>query len=223
MNKTLERIRLTTNDIFASSEPKLPVPSMDWKRKLEALEAASLTTQRDKMLLDMRAWQAEKMGFTKVTVPEAVTMLMGQPPTHETTVKDESRRQVLEWMYCHHEDKAVEGDECTWVDQPHQYYRMEKGSLWHVPPFARKEAWRVQYGMLNYLRREIPHGVVLRLLECKALKLFNAFQVLAPMDAWLTDADIDPIIIGEIWEKPRGKNTSGREERFFVAQWGQKP
>lgn len=212
----LSQVIKETDLVFEAPGLKVPEPSLDWKRKLEALEEACLPVQRAKLLMDMRSWQAEQMGLKKMSVPEAVKLLMGEAHTGQ---EDAEQRHTLEWMYCHHEDKVFEGSACTWGSKPMQYYKTEKHGLWHMPPFAKKEKWRCQYGMFNYLKRDVPYGVVLRLIECKKTKLFNAFQVLAPMDAWLTDADIDPIILGAIWEKPPGGNTSGREQLFFVAQW----
>jgi hypothetical protein len=213
----LEEVIKSTNDLFTGSlDMKVPEPSADWKRKLEALEEATLPTHRAKLLLDLRTWQAAAIGFRQVTTEQCVEMLMGEPHTH---VYETSIKHRLEWAYCHHDDTIEQGEECEWSNNCTQYAKMEKRGFWHLPPFSKKEVWRCQKGMFNYLRREIPYGVVLRLIECKKLKLFNAFQVIAPMDAWLTDAEIDPIIVGEIWEKPIGQHTSGRENYFFIAQW----
>jgi hypothetical protein len=76
---------------------------------------------------------------------------------------------------------------------------------------------------LDYLKREIPYGVVLRINECKQLKLFNAFSVLAPMEAWEKKTDIDPIVVATIWELPlnneKKRASAGQVAHFFLAQW----
>jgi hypothetical protein len=93
-----------------------------------------------------------------------------------------------------------------------------------MPPFSKVKVWSVQFGKLNYLKRDIPYGVVLRINECKELKLFNVFQVLAPMEAWEKKTDIDPIVVASIWEMPpkideKSGRTAGQVAHFFLAQW----
>ena len=92
-----------------------------------------------------------------------------------------------------------------------------------MPPFAKTEKWRCRFGKLDYLKRDIPYGVVLRIQEVKELKLFNVFHVLAPIEAWERKTDIDPIVVATIWELPPNKDgaykTAGQVAHFFLAQW----
>jgi len=78
-------------------------------------------------------------------------------------------------------------------------------------------------GKLDYLKREIPYGVVLRINEIKKLNLFNVFNVIAPIEAWERKTDHDPIVMATIWEIEYNPNSEDRSAgdiaHFFVAQW----
>jgi hypothetical protein len=100
---------------------------------------------------------------------------------------------------------------------------VEKKGLWYYPPFGKVTKWEVHSGKLDYLKREIPYGVVLRINKLKELKLFNAFGAVAPKEAWWSQKEIDPIIFGAIWEMPpddQGKiTTAGNSKLYFIAKW----
>lgn len=99
---------------------------------------------------------------------------------------------------------------------------MDKCNSWYLPPFKKKEVWRVRFGKLNYLKRDIPYGVVLRMNEVKKLKLFNVFNVMAPIEAWERKTDIDPIVVATIWElikDEHGDRIAGQVAHYFLAQW----
>ena len=208
-----------TNKIFEQSEVKVPEPSPDWKRKIEALEEAKLVNQRAALIFDMRCWQAEQMGFKRIRSNNLVEMLMGSKHTEETSGTE---RQTYEWIYHHFQDKCFE--KSNWGGVPEIFIRKEKRGLWFLPPFSKQEVWRCQFGKLDYLKRQIPYGVVLRILEVKKMKLFNAFNVIAPMEAWIRETDIDPIVVSTIWELPppmpnQQGESAGQVAHFFLAQW----
>ena len=121
--------------------------------------------------------------------------------------------QTYEWVYNHHKDKV----ETNWNGQPTDYF-LKKG-------FLRKKVWQCRLGRLDYLTIPLPYGVVLRINELKERKFFNAFNVLAPIDAWMEEpkAQIDPIVVGTIWEMPIDYEgwcgTAGETNHFFIAQW----
>ena len=198
----------------------LPKPSFQWERKLEALEEANLWKQRQVAIFDMRCEQAEILGFQHVDSFEMVEMLMGQPHTNTEEVGE---RQKYEWVYNHHTDKDITSD--GWGGKPMDYFRMERTGLWFWPPFSKTEIWRCRLGKLNYLKREIPYGVNLKIIELKKLKLFNCFNIFAPIEAWENKTDIDPILVATIWQVTSNKdennhyNTAGSSAHFFVAQW----
>jgi hypothetical protein len=218
---TLTEVKEKTEQIFEGEiglkELKIPEPTVLWKDKLEALEEAHLESQRRALVFKMRCWQAQQLGFQEIHSSTLVEMLMGSKHTSLTYGKD---RQVYEWVYDHHEDEVAINTQ--WGGQPAIFNRHERRS-WFLPPFSKKLSWQCQFGKLDYLKREIPYGVVLRLNELKDLKLFNCFNVLAPMEAWEKKTDIDPILVATIWEMPQKKENEGQQAgevaHFFVAQW----
>ena len=220
---TLTEVKTKTQDVFENESGlkklTLPEPPIIWKDKLEALSKSDLVSHRESLIFDMRCWQAEQLGFQKVDSSNLVQMLMGN---HHTETADGETRQNYEWQYNHHDDVVVDKDK-TWGGKATIFRRFERG-LWHYPPFSKIMTWECQFGKLDYLKREIPYGVVLRINECKELKLFNVFNVLAPKEAWERKTDIDPIVIASIWEMPSPKEkdesrTAGQVAHFFLAQW----
>jgi hypothetical protein len=213
--QTLEQIATSTLPIFENKELVLPEPPVRFKDQLAALDEASLPRQRTACLFEMRQWQAKEMGFVEIAISEIVAMLMGES---HTDYKDGETHKI-EWVYNHHNDEVSK----TWTSKTGIYYRMEKKGLWHLPPFAKRVKWEVQHGRLDYIKRELPYGVVLRINELKKLKLFNSFAIVAPMAAWLKQSDIDPIVIANIYQIPaddKGDYTNaGNIASYFVAKW----
>lgn len=216
---TLTEVREKTSDIFENEmgckDLVVPVPPTIWKDKLEAFEDNKLISQKTSLIFDMRCWQAKEMGFFQIDFPEMVEMLMGQKHTNVIEGKD---RQNYEWTYNHHDDVLLGNN---WGSVPTIFQRITREGFWHLPPFSKKLVWECQFGKLNYLKRVIPYGVVLRMEECKKTKLFNCFNVLAPMEAWVKKTDIDPIVVATIWELSQNDNimTVGQAAHFFLAQW----
>jgi hypothetical protein len=220
MTLVLADIKQATDSAFEKDPMTVPTPPVIWKDRLEALDGANLAKQRAACLFDMRKWQAEKMGFKQVNSDDLVTMLMGEPFT-ESDSAPESERQTYEWAYDHHHDCTLGKD---WGGLPHIWRRRERKGKWCFPPFTKTTIWEVQFGKLDYLKRDIPYGVVLRINETKTLKLFNAFNVMAPMEAWRRKTDIDPIVVASIWELPprddgKPANSAGQVSHYFLAQW----
>jgi hypothetical protein len=219
---TLTEVKSKTDHIFECmkvTQERVPVPPQIWNDKLEALTEAKLDQHRSALIFDMRKWQAKEMGFEEISSSTMVKMLMGE----EHTETDEGERQVYEWCYDHHDDVVLDKKE-NWGGKSTIFNRVVRKGLWYMPPFSKVKVWSVQFGKLNYLKRDIPYGVVLRINECKELKLFNVFQVLAPMEAWEKKTDIDPIVVASIWEMPpkideKSGRTAGQVAHFFLAQW----
>lgn len=217
----LEEVKQKTDSVFGQDELVVPEPSHHWRRKLEALEEARLPKQRAAAIFDMRCEQAKMLGFEQIEMEQMVEMLMGEPHTDHNERTD-LQRQNHEWFYNHHTGVILEGNACNWGGHPHDYFRLERKSRWYLPPFSKHETWRCRFGKLDYLKRDIPYGVVLRIQEVKKLNLFNVFNVLAPQDAWERKTDIDPIVTATIWEIPpvdKGNATAGQAAHFFLAQW----
>lgn len=222
----LQDVKSATSNIFDGEmglkELKVPVPPTIWKDKLDALEEAKLINQRESMIFDMRKWQAKEMGFVEVNSNDMVKMLMGD---FHTETDDGPTRQDHEWAYNHHEDEMLSNN---WGGKPTIFKRVVRDGLWSMPPFVKRLKWECHHGKLDYLKREIPYGVVLRINECKQLKLFNVFSVFAPKEAWEKKTDIDPIVVATIWELPskvdektkeRTRTNAGQVAHYFLAQW----
>jgi len=208
------------NDLFSDEDSiNLELPEMGevWRRKLEAYDDAGLLTQKEQCIMEMRCEQVKKLGFEEVTVEQCIEMIMGEP---HTDIRENDRRTVCEWYYNHHIDEL--GTSSNWGGVPDVYVRKDSGEKFWKPPFVKKEIWAAKADKLNELQREIPYGVALRIAELKKAKVFNAFSVVAPMEAFKDRTEIDPIVIGEIWEFPLENgvyNRSGKEKCFLVAQW----
>jgi hypothetical protein len=216
---TLSETKSKTDSIFENTLV-LPKPPQIWHDKLEALTEAKLDQQRSALIFDMRKWQAKELGFEEISSSEMVKMLMGEEHTETDEGKD---RHSYEWCYDHHLDIVLDKKD-NWGGNPTIFNRVVRKGLWYVPPFSKVKVWSVQFGKLDYLKREIPYGVILKINECKALKLFNVFNVLAPMEAWEKKTDIDPIVVATIWEMPpkvNGKDSriAGQVAHYFLAQW----
>lgn len=218
----LEDLKVATTAIFDGEaglkEFKVPVPPTIWRDKLAALEEASLENQRTSLIFDMRKWQAKEMGFKEISSNDLVKMLMGDAHTESEEGKT---RQNHEWAYDHHVDELLGKD---WGSNPIIFRRIVREGFWSLPPFSKKLKWECHWGRLDHLKREIPYGVILRINECKQLKLFNCFNVLAPKEAWEIKTDIDPIVVATIWElppkkDPKASRQAGQVAHFFLAQW----
>lgn len=197
----------------------IPEPAILWKDKLDALKTQNLQQQYERCLMDMRIEQVKMMGFQPITVDESVEILMGEKHTHRIETKD---RHVYEWVYNHHNDQIITGRDCSWGSLATDYFLAKKIKPWYLPPFCTKEIWRCRFGKIDYLERDIPYGVILRINELKELKIFNCFSIVAPIEAWQHKTDIDPIVLGFIWEMPVTGNEyskAGDTQAFFIAQW----
>jgi hypothetical protein len=165
----------------------------------------------------MRKWQASQLGFKEVENEDLPKMLMGKDFTDQEEAKE---RQNYEWAYNHHTNELLNN---TWGGPPTIWHRKTKIGLWFLPPFGKQLIWTVQMGKLDYLKREIPYGVILRINECKKTKLFNCFNVIAPLEAWQQKTTIDPIVVATIWELPpddkSDTKSAGNTAHYFLAQW----
>jgi hypothetical protein len=211
---TLEQCVNETEPIF-ENELTIPEAPVKFKDQIDSLDEANLPRQKSACIYAMRRWQAEKMGFKEFTVAELVEMLMGEPHNN----KKDGEKHNIEWVYEHHNDKV-----CTsWHRTAMIYYRVEKKGFWYLPPFAKQVKWEVQHGSLDYLKREIPYGVVLKINELKKLKFFNSFSIVAPMEAWWKQKDIDPIVIAHLYQIPpddKGEySNAGELTNHFIAKW----
>lgn len=217
MTEKLIQVLEVANDVCGSSI-QLPPPPPDQIRRLEALRAAGLQIKAADCLFGIRCQQARELGFCDFSPEEVVEMLMGEPHTHT----DYGIKHFHEYVFDHHSGQESLGEQCRWDYRTELYTRKVRSRL------RTTTAWECIHGGLDYLAGEIPYGIVLRLNELKAAKLFNAFSVVAPAAAFRTPEEIDPILIGQIWTLPPLRNKSGEIEitgsgeikNFVLASWG---
>jgi hypothetical protein len=211
---TLEQTVVETASIF-EKELVIPIAPIKFKDQIEALEQSNLPRQRSACIHDMRRWQAKEMGFKELTDASMIEMLMGESHTDHKN----GDKHKIEWLYNHHTGNVG----TTWTSVATIYYRQERAGAWHLPPFAKQIKWEVQDGKLDYLKREIPYGVILKINELKNLKIFNSFGVMAPKDAWFTQKEIDPIVYGLIYQLPPDDENNhtavGSISQYFIAKW----
>lgn len=211
---TLEEIVNETAPIFESSLT-LPEPPIKFKDQIEALEKANLPRQKAAAIYDMRKWQVEKLGLKELGISDAVKILMGQ----QHTAHRDGDKHKIEYVYNHHTGQI----ENAWTGTATIYYRKERIHPWYKPPFIKQIIWECQSGKLDYLKREIPYGVILKINELKELGIFNSFSAVAPIEAWWKQKDIDPIVLGHLWQLPPdddGKySQTGFATTFFIAKW----
>lgn len=219
---TLAELKAKGEQVFVEDQKlAIPDPGIHWRDKLEALKESNLQQQYERCLFEMRVEQVTLMAFQPFTIAELTEIIMGE---EHTDIEDAKNHQSYEWMYNHHTGTILSGDGCGWGGTAEDFYLMRKESPWYLPPFCKKEVWRCRFGKLDYLERQIPFGVVLKINELKDLKVFNCFNVLAPKEAWEHQTDIDPIVVGSIWELPmnekkKRQTKAGDVQHFFIAQW----
>jgi len=213
----LTEVKERTDKIFEKGLSVVPNSDFftDYQRKVEAYKEACLEFQTEDVLFELRCKQAEELGFESYSHRELVKMLTGEYP--DSGFKEGRERQVHEYFYQHYDDKELKGSDCTWGSRPIKYSKTERKFL------KKNTKWTIQVGKLNYLRKTIPYGVVLKINELKKLKLFNSFEVLAPIELWEKDIpDIDPIVcaqISSIIRRPNGRMGSDKNKNYFIAQW----
>ena len=187
--------------------------SPDWQRRLDVYKEAGLDYQLESVIFEMRCERAKSLGFQEVELPDLVELIMGEPSTsHRLGIE----KQKYEYFYEHDVNKILTGEDCTWSNNATDYFRVEKFRL------KSRKRWTCRFGRLNYLRKTIPYGVVLKIQEVKKLKLFNNFNVVAPIECWEKDIEIiDPILTASIglMKKTDDNKTITQSKYYFIAKW----
>jgi hypothetical protein len=180
----------------------------------------------------MRRWQARTIGFREVKPESVVELMMGHTPNKSN--HSSGNQQFYEWVYNHHTKEHLVGTKCNWGAVPYQWWRVHRKGLFEWFPLSQEEEWRVQIGKINYLKDELPHSIVLKILRVKRLNLFNCFDIIAPMRYWKGSAKVErtiyqlvpPVLIGTIWEMPPGEfgssnrwGKTGKMCHFFLGEW----
>jgi len=79
-------------------------------------------------------------------------------------------------------------------------------------------------GPLNYLKSKMPRSVMASIAECKENKIFHTVLGMAPTVLWSVPANIDPLVMGVIFENPSIETQNvmpGRNNAafYFLAKW----
>lgn len=79
-------------------------------------------------------------------------------------------------------------------------------------------------GPLNYLKSKMPRSVMASIAECKENKIFHTVLGMAPTELWSEPANIDPLVMGVIFEDPSSEVQNVTPERnsaafYFLAKW----
>lgn len=191
-----------TNEIF---NKRLTLPR-DLSKEHEIADAKYKGDKISK-IFHYRCWQARVLGFKDLFLREFVQSYMGESCNFDY---GDSEKTCYDWMYNHH-TKKIEKDK--WCRHQQFFIKYEKKGLFAWPPFFNQTQWRCRFAKLNDLEMEFPDNVILKIMEVKALKLFNVFHAIQAVDP-----EKDPIILGTIWQLPEDKKV-GSARHFFICDW----
>jgi hypothetical protein len=203
----IDELVCKTNEVFTNPITVLPAIKAEVADRIKTYRDAGLVKQASQQEYLARCEQAQALGFIKITMPEIVNILRpeyrgGSP--YEISGQDRGHRSRLEYFL------ARNGLSCS-DDVYWNFADWHPGGTWF-----QWDALRVRTGPLDSLKMPIPYGVVLRVQELKALKLFNLFSVHAPIELFRNSEvrrDNDPVVTASICD-PEHKETL-----FFVAKW----
>lgn len=209
---------------------KLPEGSAEIRKQLEELRKLNCPDQLRLPIFRLRCEQAEELGFPKVTVEEAVKMLMNGVPA--TNFGNGVGTYTHEYFYNH----MLGSISTTWAQPPVDYTRIVK-PRWDQAPFSEDvrgktpSQWTVRFGPISGLNVEIPYAIALKINALKELNLFNCFNVVAPfapVNLWKeTDKEKppqpvirnrDPVLMGTIYDLDKD-NKIVETQRYFIAKW----
>lgn len=194
---SIQEMAIHTDEILSSVVPELPQIVRD---RLTSLSDANLKNQFNALFYESRCWQAEKMGFNKITLEEMFEAITGLKVNCKPVVEG---WQTYEWFQSPTFERS-------------NNYSMSPTILSYKKHLLSRKV-TCKFGCLDYLKKDIPYGVVLKMADAKELKLFNAFHVMAPLECWLENNPvIDPIVVATILD---GNNSNRKETHYFLAQW----
>jgi hypothetical protein len=152
-----------------------------------------------------RIWQARKMGFVRVSTDDLSYLCYGLAHNRVSECKNSI---AYDWAYNHFKD-----EEMKWFSNPKFYCYYRKHGLIHWPPFQSELVGSFKVRTLNELDYNIPEKVIYRILQTKAIKLFNVYEVVEPIVPKRF-----PFVIAQIWELPYPLK-KGKVASFFLSEW----
>jgi hypothetical protein len=94
---------------------------------------------------------------------------------------------------------------------------------WWLPPFNKVAKWHIRLGKIGYVKRQMPHGLALRIHDMKQLKIFNVFSYLGPVESYEKDMHLKGVVTGDVWELPPNAEGNHKEsgdcQRYYIGTW----
>jgi len=198
-----------TAEIF-KKDFKLPVDER-WQKDIDTERWLSIKAVK---VYRYRIWQLEKMGFVALDPEELIRVLYGNKHNFR---QPSSKGVRYEYVYNH---LRMRQESKKWLFKSEKYSRYERQGLFHWPPYKKKLIWSCNFCNLPELKDDIPPGAMLKILRCKALKTFNSFHAIDPIEPKAC-----PVFIGSVWELPPNfennsttYNKAGATSHFFLSE-----
>jgi len=193
-----------TKPLF-EKELSIPPYPPDMQRRLDAYKEADLTDQAKTLIFQYRCNEIEKLGFQKVDPKKLAEKFGG---TGEWRSSNNAVR--YEWFYDHVNGTTLSASTYNWAAD---------NRPWFTPTTFHDNKAKSFLGCLDYLKSPMPYGVVLKMQELKKANLFNAFNVLAPIECWRETIHTDPILLGVVHELVSNNKVNPQQQFFFIAEW----
>jgi len=156
---------------------KLPEPEETFKLRIEECEKAGLGKQKETAIYEMRKNQFKALGFYPFSQSEAVEWLMGAP---HTDTEEGDKHTPYDYHYRHNEHTvdAVKDGKVPWgVPNITIYIRKKYRNSWFIPPFIKKEVWRIKaITTLNAFESAIPGNMLAGLNVMRTKGFFNTYR-----------------------------------------------
>jgi hypothetical protein len=200
VSKEYQKLIRVTDTVF---DRKLTKPvDLDRVKQISVLTSKILKAQD---VFQYRIWQAREMGFVRVSTEFLSHLCYGL--TYNKV--SECKNQVpFDWAYNHFKD-----EEMKWCSAPKFYCYYKNHGLIHWPPYQSELMGSCRIRTLNGLDYPIPSKVIYRILQTKALKLFNVYEIVEPIVPKKL-----PFVIGQVWELPFNLK-KGKVANFFLSEW----
>lgn len=197
--------------VFERDDIYLPT-TIAWSNRLHS--SFKLNRERAKTLLEYRCWQATAIGFPKVEIKNFVESYMGSA---STATYDDNNKTRYDWIMNHHINR---NEAKRWYKSKFYWQRYENQGMFSWPPFHSDLIWECRLVKLNDIKEEIPYLVMLRLLQAKALDLFNTFHVI---EVTKSPKPKKHLLLGSIFELPPNRykkfEESGLIVHFLISDW----
>lgn len=177
------------------------------KEQIDAYEQAGLRVQASKLKKKINISIAKDVGFQELNIESLARILMKENKL-PFQVDEWAPEHIYEWNSGFSQCLRTNSIDVSFI----------KRNL-----FVKKKISKCRMGALDFLKIEIPYGVVLRVNELKELGIFTCFNVIAPEKVWQQPVYRDPIVVASIAEMSavyHGNYVRIEDmTHFFVAKW----